>query len=367
MSYIQQSVNLSTNVHDYTREKCQQNCDGSKGSAGRSNCSDHCAEGCKKFLEPIGMSPDNYRDPALNATDLCCHYTNNEDYIQHTCCSSEGLGNSYNCAQTENMNTCFVVSDREACSQQGHEKQICGRSCSQRCTPDSVDNFFENTPQLQIKNCWRKDGHSENFGCIKLGTAQGKVTPWQFCIYDTDQIRTRQQLDNYIDRHGTSGPNYNEVMVKFCSDQVSGSCPTDPMTGKTDSKCARYFQGGDRDSDGFQCKDWINKMNPNERHRYLDSVGSRYCSNYNTSECSCVNRGRSLQYQELKGAAPWNDGCWFTPCTDAYPNNYFRPVSVDTSLNESMCPVNYCATILNVSNYNEAYIKNNEQYINCSN
>lgn len=356
MSYIQQYSNLPTDVQNYSKDSCQVGCNPRSGSYNIYNCQDHCSTGCNKFLSPNGTPVDNYRDPALNDKTLCCHYTDNTGSIDHTCCGGDW------CAQTQNMNMCFVVSDNEPCT--SGRKQICGRACNQRCSADALDSYLENAPQFQIKDCQRYKGDKSNDSCKSLGTT---VVPWQICMYNTNDFKTKEHVERFTTAHGSSGPNYDEIMTNFCSTQVSGNCPRDPLDSTQTTApehCAQYFQAS---QNGTFCRDWIAKKDPGLRNNYLDAVGSRYCGKYNTNECKCINRSRSLQYQELKGSAPWNDGCWFSPCNSAYASNYFQPVSVNVQLNPSMCPSNYCATILNASGYNETYIKDNEQYINCDN
>ncbi len=154
-------------------------------------------------------------------------------------------------------------------------------------------------------------------------------------------------------------------MTRWCAKQVSGNCRSDPISGKSQDKCVRMKQ--ENTSEGKRCSEWINSMSDGNKQNYKDAVASTYCSNYNTPECLCVNRGISYEYQGTKNSAPYNDGCWFRPCTGQYPF-YFIPSDVNTKLNNGnpgMCPQNVCLSFVSAKGYNYQSYQKNKLYVDC--
>ncbi len=300
-----------------------------------------------------------------NSDDICCHYNKSK------CCSG-------GCGQEENMSTCSILSQDCECSKDGHEV-VCVRPCKNKCLPISkgyVSMFSDRGPAFQQLV---KPNAGPN-GCEKQSDFNSDFV-YQNCIYDTNAYKdaSSQQVQafktNYcpnVDptREDRCGRNHDEIMVKWCSAQVeSSNCPSDPISGQSSNKCARYVtvDTSQVTGDGETCRQWINdKKDATTRHKYIDAVASEYCSKYNTNECLCINRGLDKQYQETKSTAPMNDGCWWNPCVKAFhPNYYFKPSDVDTEFNSAMCPQNICASFNNVSGFNESHVKNNQEYIDC--
>lgn len=367
-SYLQQTSvlpNPRSNCSAYMVEGCQE-CPGSDGS----NCDSKCTTGCNSYLNQEQTGKE----------DLCCHFNKNNDST--TCCASE-------CGQVENMAACGVVLEdstdlTDYGCRTGH-RLACTRSCSSRCpVPGSTTNFFQYMGVFQVtqdKDKYKTDG-SNTDGCNinnKKNCTQGdsnhcyqmlgdkNYEPWQNCIYDSNDFTknaTAADIDNWAKYYAKSpNRNYDEIMVKWCSQSVNGDCPpTDSLSKTKDKTCSRFYQQTD---DGGKCQKWYGNVEEKFKHNYLDSIASNYCSKNNTNECQCINRGQDKQYRETKNSFPYNDGCWYNPCRAAFAPNYFIPSDVDVTLNEGQCPTNVCASVVNAKGYNKTYINNNKVYISC--
>lgn len=337
---IKSNQACSTDVDATTRGK----------PAGTPFCSGDCASGCNDYLTELDETYPN----------LCGHYSAS---THGTACCYTG------CGQVENMANCAIVykdncnNNLSGCSVGG--VLMCKRACSSRCdtnfsTVQSYMNFLRFPTVFQMSDASSNDCKPKSY--------RTKV-PWQTCIYDVAQFSdlTTPEIRDAQQKFGSSDPNFDEIMTFWCAQPVTTGIPVDPLTRKASDKCSRVMSTGD---DGKTCRDWLSSLPAYRVQGYKDAIASTYCSKYNTSECSCINRGTNPQYTSLKSAFPYNDGCWFKPCLTDYSGSYFQPSDVQagfrTSANGSgtMCPTDVCVTYLQAKGSNVT-LTDNEFYTSC--
>jgi len=336
----------------------------------RPSCTGNCVTGCNGYLTEEENAQDN----------LCCHWQvrSNDDSKQEDnnifCCKSD-------CGHVENMANCGVAiknwqrHKNLGCANNGG-RVACTRSCSKRCkTWGSVKSQGNNFPYSSIFQqpdglpCEYNQDDSGDFNChVLFDNDTHLYKPWQTCLYNVSDFENASlaDLNKYASDLNDTDRNYDEIMTRWCSQQVSRNCPNDPMTAETPTTCSRLHQTGTSKSQA--CQDWITNKGStgNDRNNYVDAVGSLYCSNFpDSDECKCVNRGIDPTYQKLKSGAPYNDGCWYNPCTTQHSNFYYVPSDVNVELNPDMCPQNFCLSFTEQSSYNQQYIRDNEVLLNC--
>lgn len=306
--------------------------------------------------------------------DVCCHYNGNNDGIR--CCTQ-----SSQCGQVENMASCGIVvedqlgkSEDDGCK---GSKLVCTRSCSAQCLiQNSVDNNFRYMGVFQLtkgqndptKGCSIQQKDCSNIDNTCPAMMDTNYNPWQNCIYDVNALvrnatgpNGSSQIDEWANsKYGDTNRNFDEIMVKWCSEPVNGPC-----LHQTDDTCSRHFQNTD---DGIKCRSWLLNQPESVQQNLQDAISSRYCPNYNTSECACVNRGLDPNYQQAKRGFPYNDGCWYTPCKIGYGygENYFVPADVNVQINPNQCPSNVCLSVIQAGDYESTDIYGNTDVIDCS-
>lgn len=326
-------------------------------------CSDHCINNCIDHLTENENKQKN----------LCCHWHDKVDN------SDDAYSCNNDCGQVENMSNCGVIFKDVDNGKSG--TLVCTRSCDQRCPVfrDSTNNksviAFDNyMPHPTIfqqppprKNC---EGGDIDFQCDILSS--GVTLPWQNCVYQLSDFEGASQslIESFETNQyggGKKDRNFDTIMTNWCSEQIEASdgiCPADAITGYTNTKCARMLA---QNGEGIKCRNWLSdKEDHGEKRNFEDAVAAKYCGNYPSStECKCYSRGLVKQYQDVKSAAPYNDGCWYMPCSQTYKGYYFVPSDVDVTLNPNMCPSDVCLTFINADGYNSVYVDDNREYINC--
>jgi hypothetical protein len=244
----------------------------------------------------------------------------------------------------------------------------CDDACLSHDISEFEDSYSDFTPQTQKA--------FSDLGGKCSTNLNSKV--FQKCIYDGAAFNKGTYADvvNYRTFNALNGDrNYDEIMTQFCAGRVSDGCPGDPLNdGLKPSFCPRFFSSS---SEGQECTKWItSKKDVPTKAAYTDAIASIYCSQYPYEQtCACVNRGlsgiggaKNWPYYQLKQNAPYNDGCWYSPCmpnigTDQY---YFQPSDVNVNVNPSQqCPKNICLNFINSTGYNNMYFNNNTIYTNC--
>lgn len=321
-------------------------------------CTGDCAKGCTSYL-----NPEQTNDP-----NLCGHY--NSSGGSAACCD-------VGCGQVENMAKCTIVYKdncnkyEENCHTGG--KLVCKRSCSKRCDA-AITSVKSYANFLKYQTVYQGDYEGS---CSDQSTLTNY--PLQTCIYDVADF---QDLTNAeIKSLSTDGvqwtagdPNYDEIMTQWCAQQVDGPCPPDPITQVANPVCSRYASITDG---GNTCREWASQdqsgVGTNRYQGYRDAVGFLYCSKYNTSECACINRGRSSVYRDMKPAFPYNDGCWYKVCTsEVSREQMFQPADVQTGFRKSsdsntttgMCPSGVCTMFINSGGDTDTFT-GNKLYTNC--
>lgn len=328
-------------------------------------CSENCITGCHNYLSEEQTKQKN----------LCCHW--HED----SSAADDNFLCEANCGQVENMSSCGVVFKDVEDGKKG--TLVCTRSCDTRCpvfadsdtTIVSYDNYFPHPTIFQQPapyNC--ETGGSGEIDCnILTGENNTAISnPWQNCVYKLKSFQNASlnMIQSFEDNKYAGGKgdrNFDNIMTNWCSEQVLGNCPDDPITGLPNSKCVRLRQNSE---EGTKCAKWLNDkkiIGNNEASNFVDAIASRYCGRYPSSaECACFSRGLRKEYQDTKSVAPYNDGCWYLPCNaPTFGSFYLVPSDVDTTLNPDMCPSDVCLSFINADGYNSVYVDDNRQYINC--
>lgn len=149
--------------------------------------------------------------------------------------------------------------------------------------------------------------------------------PNLFCEYNIKDIDTIDQINKFKLQFREIP---DSLFQTYCSEKVK-TCP-DGI-----GECSRLKS---IDLDGSECRNWLSTLTPSQQ----DSVISTYCLLNNTDDCKCVNRNFYDSYQKLKSINPYNDGCWYAPCSDTQKN------LVPSHLLEPDCPDNICQVIFDI-------------------
>lgn len=177
-----------------------------------------------------------------------------------------------------------------------------------------------------------------------------KRSPNVKCTYDESKMQDIKIVSAYKDKYGQD-ENWKNMMIKVCSQQ-STDCGVDPLTGAPFKSCSNMNATTEA---GDQCRLFYNQ----ETQQVRDSIVQDYCLRHPTNvDCSCVARLADPKYRELKRYAPFNDGCWYAPCTT---QSYLTTEEVK----DPTCPSNVCQIIFDLLNNNNVNINDNQNSINC--
>lgn len=148
-------------------------------------------------------------------------------------------------------------------------------------------------------------------------TSNESESPLVFCTYDPTTFDF-DDVNEYRDNFGEDDQ-YNEVvMPTFCFD-TSINCPEDPTKETPWKSCPNMLDTGDS---GELCRDWRSR-----NIKIADDAQSTYCQkNSSDPTCSCYTRQNDPVYQIVSPDNPYNDGCWYAPCSK--PESYLVPSSL---------------------------------------
>lgn len=218
-------------------------------------------------------------------------------------------------------------------------EDCCGGFCPQRkkCVP------------IDVKTC--SLGFNEKGEDPVLKADWEKKAPNVTCTYDKTKMSDIKIVQAYQEKYGKDS-NWKDMMVRLCSQQ-SQKCGVDPITGKPFAVCSNMNSTTET---GDSCRLYYNE----ESQKVRDSIVQDYCLRYpNSVDCSCVERLRDQRYRDLKRYAPFNDGCWYAPCTTP---SYLTTAEVK----DPTCPSNVCQIIFDTLNNNNVNINENKNSINCT-
>lgn len=244
-------------------------------------------------------------------------------------CGSCSIGTAQLACNTTQNNVTDWVIGKEDC---------CGGFCPQRFKCAAVDknecfvglNSSGKDPLIRAE--W--DGRAPNL----------------LCEYNVADMNSLNVIERYRGLFGRTD-DYNEMMQNLCI-QESTECTVDPITGKFLERCSNLKA---RNATGDACRIWFEKQSIAVK----DAIVKSYCSKFpKNQDCLCINRLASDQYKKLKPNAPYNDGCWYTPCAT---NTYLK----ESDVINPTCPTNFCQIVFDNLNNNNVNIDDNKNIINC--
>lgn len=219
--------------------------------------------------------------------------------------------------------------------------------------------------------------YEEKYGKYVDDTAGcAKASDVKSCLSKTSGSATK-----YTSNASPYSPNYEKLMVNFCSNKHTSSCHNDPLTGDPSPKCSYYTSNSE---EGTKCRAWVNSYGP-YKTQITQQIGDKYCKeNPDSNDCACYSRRdpknpRSATFMQVyntltafsPAAANINPGCYYIPCAD--PANYiigtdiFTPPSNSTKYSDPnygfYCEDTVCANVINSGG--NVYIDNNDNYIQC--
>lgn len=200
---------------------------------------------------------------------------------------------------------------KKCCGRQNPPQPICSKIDSSVCPS------FNNTRPMNVS--WTMEHVN-----------QGENVPMITCLYNREQIKTTEDIQQWISLNGKDSQLNEKILPLFCNQSVS-TCPIDPTTDKPMSQCNRLVSTGE---DGNICRDWAN-TNPDLRNQLVDD----YCLKNNTPDCLCFHREdiTNSTYKNLSRDISAPPNCWYRPCMDQ--NTYLVPGSM---LNNTNCPSDTC-------------------------
>nr|QBK90553.1 MAG: entry-fusion-complex G9/A16 [Pithovirus LCPAC104] len=180
------------------------------------------------------------------------------------------------------------------------------------------------------------------------------------CNYKLTEFKLVTDVQGWINKFGSGDPTdindpLNKKILPFFCSQSSRNCVIDPTTGKPMPKCTNLRNTGEA---GRICRNWANIS---ANRDIVEATKQNACLINNTPDCACMNRSGNRIYQIVKKGNPFNDGCWFIPCSN--PETYIVP----QELINPACPNNICQVINNIVDNSGTNINTGEieQTISC--
>jgi len=145
--------------------------------------------------------------------------------------------------------------------------------------------------------------------------------PKVVCKYNSDDIDTAEQMNAFKARFQVE--DYTQLALIVFSRQ-SFKCPV----GMT--SCSMLLA---TDELGELCRKFVEKNDV-----LYDTIAHKYCFQYNTPDCACINRGQEKSYNTLKLSYPYDDSCWYSPCADG--DRHLVP----KTMSKKLCPKSLCGS-----------------------
>lgn len=185
------------------------------------------------------------------------------------------------------------------------------------------------------------------------------------CSYNSDDFKTTDQVNLFIDYFGTADDTFNTVLLpKFCVNTVT-TCPTYLLSTGNIYKpetCARAVSTVSDDS--AICGPWSTNLKYNGN---IQGAFNSYCNglDYKTNpECDCVSRASDPLYTLI--GQPINDFCWWIPCKNT-ATYLVPPIYTNDAGKPNACPSSICEQVVNVFNNSNSNVNfpNAKNYIQC--
>lgn len=169
------------------------------------------------------------------------------------------------------------------------------------------------------------------------------------CIYDPDHIDTDNQL-NALHRLFPMNQ-INHAMRLLCTDKPGTLCKD---ANKTCSRLKSF------DRIGRRCQEWLDTVTIPE---VKDSIRREYCLHFDTDDCTCINRTKRKDFNDLKNGMDAttlaSSKCWYKPCED----NDNILLDVDQA---NVCNPSICQNIINAHSNGSINIANNTNSLSCN-
>lgn len=176
-----------------------------------------------------------------------------------------------------------------------------------------------------------------------------KEPPDLVCVYDANHIDTDNQLNNLEKLF--SANQFNHAMRLLCTSKSGSIC-------KDENKTCSLFKS--LDGTGRRCQEWLDTITVSDTR---DSIRREYCLQHDTDDCSCINRTKRKDFNDLKnGMDPStlaSSRCWYKPCDD----NDNILLDVDQM---HTCNPNICQNIINAHANGSINIANNTSSLSCN-
>ncbi|QCQ67806.1 hypothetical protein ECIV_ORF51 [European chub iridovirus] len=198
-----------------------------------------------------------------------------------------------------------------------------------------------------------------NAGEVNIGNSSKNQNPLIYAAYfrsapnligqfNKTRIDTSAQLMsvfNKFQNRSENSANLNDIANTFCG-QIS----------KVGDKTLSTINNPNADGNNW-CTRWFNKLSNTERDIFIQ----RYCSrNPKASDCKCANRAQDPIYNKTKELHVFNDGCWYSSCSDSInqilPSNVLNPT----------CPSNICQAVFNLIDTGAVTIDDVKNEIKCN-
>lgn len=170
--------------------------------------------------------------------------------------------------------------------------------------------------------------------------------PNLICIYDADHIDTDSQLNNLHKLFSLD--QYNHAMRSLCTNKRGSKCNDEKKT------CSLFKS---LDNIGSRCQEWLDTVESK------DSIRREYCLRFDTDDCSCINRTKRKDFNELKNGMDAttiaSSKCWYKPCEDN--DNLLLDIE-----QKNTCNPNICQNIINAHANGNINIANNTSSISCN-
>jgi hypothetical protein len=151
------------------------------------------------------------------------------------------------------------------------------------------------------------------------------------CKYDPDKISTLEQIKKFSNKFPKQKDELNFLISKFC------------LFSENDTNNLKSLN-----EKGKFCRYWFS----NQSNKFQNFLMREYCLRNNNKICQCINRDKNPEYHKLKKFHPYDDRCWFKPCSNN--SEFFVPHS-----SQKKCPKKICQITYDILNANDVKIDKN--------
>jgi len=153
----------------------------------------------------------------------------------------------------------------------------------------------------------------------------GEDAPNVECTYSLDQIKSNEQILEYVKIYGKD-LYFQEVIMPKIFKFITNQCPTG-VNGVHHSTCLKILENSEV---GKLCKEWA------KTHRtQADLIMKEYASRSTSSDCDCLHRSKDPYYQNIATHHQMKKvtaGDWYAPCRN--PDRYLITSDITASGNK---------------------------------